>query len=74
MTIRCQIVLVEDLLPHYHQTRSELLASAFGKTLTANTSIIKSLLVFTVTDLTGVEHSARSFDNLESAIAWYNSI
>jgi len=73
MTTHQQIISIEDFFSEY-QTTSELLASAFGKTLTANISIIKSLLVFTVTDLTGVEHSARSFDNLEAAIVWYNSI
>jgi len=73
MTVRRQFVLVADFLPRY-ETRSDLLASAFGKTLTANTSIVKSLLVFTVTDLTGLDPSARCFDGLEDAIAWYNSI
>jgi len=74
MTTRRQIVSIKDFLSYYNQTRSELLASAFDKTLTANTSIVKSLLVFTVTDLTGFEHSTRDFDRLEDAIAWYNSI
>jgi len=73
MTVHQQIVSIEDFFSQY-QTTSELLASAFGKTLTANTSIVKSLLVFTVTDLTGLDPSARCFDGLEDAIAWYNSI